>query len=133
MKTFTQSFYRLSYQSSTKGDIYDAVTFGASLSTRAAVGKVMVVLSCDSVEDGWFYADAYTMLKEGLIKLHYINPKNLVLKASEKKIQPRIFGYDRHSVFTFRNLKFPERDLGYRRQIKVPKVTNHSEILRFYV
>ena len=123
----------MSNQSSTKGDIYDALTFGASLSTRAAVGKVMVVLSCDSVEDGWFYADAYTMLKEGLIKLHYINPNNLVLKASEKKIQPRIFGYDRHSVFTLRNLKFPERDLGYRRQIKVPKVTKHSEILSFYV
>ena len=36
-------------QNGTGGDVYDAMIFAAGLTYRAAVGKVMVVVTCDQV------------------------------------------------------------------------------------
>lgn len=108
--------------SSTQGDIYDALAFGARLTTRPGVGKVMIALTCDIITSGWNYGDAITMLKEGLIKLHYINPMKLSLKYSDKKLKTKIYGYNKKSVFTIKNLNSPDGDKSYRSQLKIPKV-----------
>ena len=107
---------------STPGDIYDALAFGARLTTRPGVGKVMIAMTCDTITSGWNYGDAITMLKEGLIKLHYINPKKLALKYSDKKLKTKIYGYNKQSVFTIKNLNSPDGDKSYRSQLKIPKV-----------
>ena len=62
------------------------------------------------------------MLKEGLIKLHYINPMKLSLKYSDKKLKTKIYGYNKKSVFTIKNLNSPDGDKSYRSQLKIPKV-----------
>ena len=104
------------------GDIYDALAFGARLSNRAGVGKVMIAVTCDIITSGWSYGDSLTMLKEGMIALHYINPNKLALKMSGKKLKTNIFGFDKKSVYTLKNLRSPEGDTSYRNQLRIPKV-----------
>ena len=105
------------------GDIYDALAFGARLTTRPGVGKVMIAITCDMVTSGWSYGDSLTMLKEGMIALHYINPNNLALKMSGKKLKQNIFGFDKKSVYTLKNLRSHEGDTSYRNQLRIPKVS----------
>ena len=99
--------------------MYDAITFAARIPTRAAVARPMIVLTCDKITDGSFYGDAIVMLKEGIIRLHYLNPARLTLKS--KKSVRTIFGYDKHSVFTSKSMKGRQGDAVLRRQLKVPK------------
>ena len=98
------------------------MAFGARLTTRPTVGKVMVAITCDLVSSGWYYGDAVTMLREGLFKLHYINPTQLGLKLQGKKMKQQIYGFNKHSVYTVKNLNTPDGDSFYRNYIKVPKV-----------
>ena len=49
------------------GDIYDALAFGARLTTRPGVGKVMIAITCDTITSGWFYGDSIINLEEGMI------------------------------------------------------------------
>ena len=79
----------------------------------------MIVLTCDKITDGSFYGDAIVMLKEGIIRLHYLNPARLTLK-SNKSVRT-IFGYDKNSVFTSKSMKGRQGDAVLRRQLKVPK------------
>ena len=104
------------------GDIYDALAFGARLTTRPGVGKVMIAITCDIITSGWSYGDSLTMLKEGMIALHYINPNKLSLKMSGKKLKTNIFGFDKKSVYTLKNLRSSEGDTSYRNQLRIPKV-----------
>ena len=106
------------------GDVYEAMRFAASLRSRPGVGKVMLVISCDVVTSGWFYGDAITMLRNGLIHMHYINPSQLKLKT--KKIKQQIFGFEKSSVFTVKNLNSQTGDTSLRNQLRIPK-----EILLF--
>ena len=101
------------------GDVYDAMRFAAGLSWRPGVGKVMLVISCHAATSGWFYGDAITMLRNGLISMHYINPAQLQLKT--KKTKPVIFGFDKSSVFTVRNLNSQAGDTSLRNQLRIPK------------
>jgi len=101
------------------GEVYDAITFAARIPTRAAVARPMIVLTCDKITDGSFYGDAIVMLKEGIIRLHYLNPARLTLKS--KKSVRTIFGYDKNSVFTSKSMKGRQGDAVLRRQLKVPK------------
>ena len=107
---------------STGGDVYDALAFGARLTTRPGVGKVMIALTCDIITSGWSYGDSLTMLKEGMIKLHYINPSKLTLKLSGKKLKTDILGFDKRSVYTLKNLRSLDGDSSYRNQLRIPKV-----------
>ena len=59
------------------------------------------------------------MLKEGIIRLHYLNPAALTLK--NKKSVRTIFGYDKTSVFTSKSMNSRQGDPVLRRQMKVPK------------
>ena len=93
------------------------------MTTRPGVGKVMIALTCDSITSGWSYGDSVTMLKEGMIKLHYINPNKLSLKYSTKKLKTKIYGFDKYSVLTLKNLNSPEGDTSYRNLLKIPKVS----------
>lgn len=102
------------------GDIYEAMRFAAGLSWRPGVGKVMLVISCDVVTSGWFYGDAITMLKNGIIRMHYINPLQLKLKAKKRK--SIIYGFDKGSVFTVKNLNSQAGDTSLRKQLRIPKV-----------
>ena len=102
------------------GDVYDAMRFAAGqLSWRPGVGKVMLVISCDVASSGWFYGDAITMLRNDLIRMHYINPLQLELKT--KKTKPVIFGYNKSSVFTVKNLNSQTGDTSLRNQLRIPK------------
>ena len=95
--------------------------FAARMTTRPGVSKVMVLITCDQIYDGYFYGDAITMLKEEMIVMHYISPSKLRLK--NKKSRSKIVGFDKTSVFTTRNLKSltGEGDTSLRNQLKVPK------------
>ena len=112
----------MSRNSSNNGDIYEAMAFAARLPNRPAVGKVMIAMTCDTVTSGWNYGDSMTMLTENLIKLHYINPKKLSLKFRNKKLKTMIYGYNKNSVFTIKNLNNPNGDPSYRNLLKIPKV-----------
>ena len=101
------------------GDIYDAMRFAAGLTWRAGVGKGMLVVSCDVSTSGWFYGDAITMLRNNMISMHYINPLQLKLKT--KKMKPAIFGYNKSSVFTVKNLNSQTGDTSLRNQLRIPK------------
>ena len=116
--TIQQALGRLSSRGS-GGDVYDAITFAARIPTRAAVARLMLVITCDKVTDGSFYGDAIVMLKEGIIRLHYLNPAALTLK--NKKSARTIFGYDKTSVFTSKSMNSRQGDPVLRRQMKVPK------------
>ena len=125
-------------QNGTGGDVYDAMIFAAGLTYRAAVGKVMVVVTCDQVRvksclnlrgkfdwklkvtNGWFYGDAITMLKEGMIRMHYVSPARLRLKQKKAR-HSDILGFTKDAVFTARNLNTAGGDLGLRSQLKLPK------------
>ena len=102
------------------GDIYEAMRFAAGVSWRPGVGKVMLVISCDVVTSGWFYGDAITMLRNGIIHMHYINPLPLKLKTKKKK--SIIYGFDKSSVFTVKNLNSQAGDTSLRKQLRIPKV-----------
>merc|ERR1719225_491482 len=93
--------------------------FAAGLSWRPGVGKVMLLISCDPVTSGWFYGDAITMLRNGIIRLHYINPLQLKLKTKKKK--SIIYGFDKMSVFTVKNLNSQAGDTSLRKQLRIPK------------
>merc|ERR1712080_189437 len=88
--TVLQALERLTSQGQ-GGDVFEAITFAARIPTRAAVARVMVALTCDTIMDGTFYGDAIVMLKEGLIRLHYLNPARLALK--NKKNAMTIYGF----------------------------------------
>jgi len=79
----------------------------------------MMVVTCDKVTDGSFYGDAIVMLKEGIIRLHYLNPAELTLK--NKKSVRKIYGYDKTSVFTAKSMKRRQGDTALRGQLRVPK------------
>jgi hypothetical protein len=85
------------------------------------VARVMVVITCDKITDGSFYGDAIVMLKEGIIKLHYLNPAKLTLKS--KKNVRAIYGFDKTSVFTAKSksMKKARGNSALRSQLKVPK------------
>ena len=74
------------------------------------------------------------MLKEGMIKLHYINPNKLSLKYSTKKLKTKIYGFDKYSVLTLKNLNSPEGDTSYRNLLKIPKVSilSFTFLLEFF-
>eukprot|EP00092_Neocalanus_flemingeri_P021561 GFUD01023385.1.p1 GENE.GFUD01023385.1~~GFUD01023385.1.p1 ORF type:complete len:4113 (+),score=926.88 GFUD01023385.1:759-12341(+) len=116
--TILQAFEGLS-STGEGGDVYDAMAFAARMTTRPAVAKVMVVLTCTQITNGYFYGDAITMLREELIKMHYINPTQLNLK--NKKSRNTILGFDKFSVFTAKNLNTLSGDVTLRGQLKVPK------------
>ena len=59
-----------------------------------------------------------TILKEGMIALHNINPNKLALT----KLKQNIFGFDKKSVWTLKNLRSPEGDTSYRNQWRTPTV-----------
>ena len=46
----------------------------------------------------------------------------LALKHSDKKLKTKIYGYNKQSVFTIKNLNSPDGDKSYRSQLKIPKV-----------
>ena len=108
------------HNNGTGGDIYDAMRFAAGLSWRPGVGKVMLVISCDVVTSGWFYGDAITMLRNGIVRMHYINPLQLKLKTKKRK--SIIYGFDKSSVFTVKNLNSQAGDTSLRKQLRIPKV-----------
>ena len=116
--TVLQALGRLSTTGS-GGDIYEAITFAARLTTRAAVAKVVVAITCDRITDRSFYGDAIVMLKEGIIRLHYLNPAQLTLK--NKKNVRTIYGFDKNSVYTAKSMKNRAGDSTLRSQLKVPK------------
>ena len=101
------------------GDVYEAMSFAARMTFRASVAKVMVVITCDKITNGYFYGDAIITLREEFIKMHYISPTQLTLK--NKKSRNKILGYDKSSVFTARNLNTLSGDAALRGQLKVPK------------
>ena len=103
------------------GDVFEAMQFAARMTTRPGVSKTMVVVTCDQITDGYFYGDAITMLREELITMHYINPTLLSLKTKKSRKKIQIFGFDKLSVFTARNLNTLSGDMTLRGQLKVPK------------
>ena len=117
--TVEQTIARL-HNNGSGGDIYEAMRFAAGLSWRPGVGKVMLLISCDPVTSGWFYGDAITMLRNGMISLHYINPLQLKLKTKKRKTT--IYGFDKSSVFTVKNLNSQAGDTSLRKQLRIPKV-----------
>ena len=117
--TVLQALNRLSNISGDGGDVADAITFAARIPPRPAVGRVMVVITCDKITDGSFYGDSIVMLKEGMIKLHYLNPAALYLK--NKKNMRTIYGFDKTSVFTAKSMNSAKGEMTLRSQMKVPK------------
>ena len=103
------------------GDVFEAMQFAARMTTRPGVSKTMVVVTCDQITDGYFYGDAITMLREEMITMHYINPTQLTLKTKKSRKKIQIFGFDKLSVFTARNLNTLSGDMTLRGQLKVPK------------
>ena len=77
--------------------MYEAMQFAARMTARPGVAKVMVLITCDQLTNGYFYGDAITMLREELIKMHYINPT--VMKLKNKKSRNKILGFDKSSVY----------------------------------
>ena len=93
--------------------------FAARMTARPGVAKVMVLITCDQLTNGYFYGDAITMLREELIKMHYINPTELKLK--NKKSRNKILGFDKSSVYTAKNINTHSGDVTLRGRLKVPK------------
>ena len=105
----------------TGGDVFEAMKYGARMTTRPGVPKVMILITCDYITDGYFYGDAITMLKEELIQLHYINPLSLELRNRKQTLVNNILGFDKSSAFTVKNLNSLTGDVALRGQLRVPK------------
>ena len=66
-----------------KADIFAALRYAVNLPYRAGVSKQIILASCVSDCEAKGYADALTLLIENDIKLHLLQPRDLVVKGAK--------------------------------------------------
>ena len=112
-------------------EVFDSLKYAARLPFRPGVSKTIVLVTCDNSgkNDGSFYGDAMTMLKEGGITLHHLSPANIdvgkrgwlakKLLKSKARSSPKeeVFGYSRIAAITADG----QTDVALRKQINNPK------------
>lgn len=73
------------------GDIHAALRYAVNLSYRAGVSKQFVLISCGRDCSASSYADTLTLLIENDIRLHLLQPRDLIVKgrnsSEELKVQ----------------------------------------------
>jgi hypothetical protein len=118
-------------QSNYSSEVFNALKYAARLPFRPGVSKTIVLVTCDNSgkNDGSFYGDAMTMLKEGGITLHHLSPtqiavgkrswlsKKLYKSNSKKSAKKEVFGYSRNAAFTANG----QADTVLKKQINNPK------------
>merc|ERR1712137_925158 len=68
------------------------------------------------------YADALTLLIENDIKLHLLQPLDLIVKGkSSFQEDKNVYGFNADEVFTIRNVRNLQGDRELRRQLVLPK------------
>ena len=112
-------------------EVFNALKYAARLPFRPGVSKTIILVTCDNSgkNDGSFYGDAMTMLKEDGITLHHLSPTNIAvgkrgwlakkLLKSKARNSPKeeVFGYSRKAAFTADG----QVDVALRKQINNPK------------
>lgn len=63
------------------GDIFSALRYAVDMSYRAGVSKQFILISCSNDCQASSYADALTLLIENDIKLHLLQPLDLIVKG----------------------------------------------------
>lgn len=106
-----------------RSDIFEALQFAARQTFRPGVSKTVVLATCSSASDGSFFGDAMTMLSEHDIVVHHLSAPlgDLAFKGRGKTTSSKMYGFDRTSVFTVRNVNAEDGDSDLRRQLRVPK------------
>jgi len=106
-------------------DMFDALKFAVDVPFRSAVGKTVVLVTCDTQghDDGSFYGDAMTILDNHDITLHHLTPMQLALRggrvaaAKASKVARKVYGYDKHAAFQSDG----RPDKALRKQMRNPK------------
>jgi hypothetical protein len=112
-------------------EVFNALKYAARLPFRTGVSKTIVLITCDNSgkNDGSFYGDAMTMLKEDGITMHHVLPETIEvgkrswisdkLLKSKPKTSPKkeVFGFNRNAAFTAAG----KADIILRKQINNPK------------
>merc|ERR1712203_324324 len=112
-------------------EVFNALKYAARLPFRPGVSKTIILVTCDNSgkNDGSFYGDAMTMLKEDGITLHHLSPTNIAigkrgwlakkLLKSKARNSPKeeVFGYSRKAAYTADG----QVDVALRKQINNPK------------
>jgi len=101
------------------GNVYAALRYAVDMPYRAGVSKQFILISCSNDCEASSYADALTLLIENDIKLHLLQPLDLVVKRSQE--DKNVYGFDTDEVFTVRNIRNPQGDRELRRQLAMPK------------
>jgi len=118
--------------SNRSSEVFNALQYAARLPFRPGVSKTIVLVTCDNSgkNDGSFYGDAMTMLKEAGITLHHLSPTHIALGGkrswlTKKLYKPNsrvsgkkaVFGFNRNAVFTANG----QADTVLRKQLNNPK------------
>lgn len=106
----------------TSGDVFAALRYAVDMPYRAGVSKQFILISCSNDCQASSYADALTLLIENDIKLHLLQPLDLVIKRKINSQEDKnVYGFDADEVFTVRNVRNLQGDRELRRQLVLPK------------
>lgn len=74
----------------TSGDVFAALRYAVDMPYRAGVSKQFILISCSNDCQASSYADALTLLIENDIKLHLLQPLDLVIKRKTNSQEDKV-------------------------------------------